>query len=65
MDKFVQFTGICLVSRAVQRHKINQQLLKLVIGLRLYGVVWCRRLSYDIVEGNSVLTNNGRQVVLE
>ena len=61
----MHFHGIYLVGKAGQRHAINRQLLKVVIRLQLYGVVWCLRISNHIAEGNSVLTKNCRQVVLE
>ena len=44
---------------------MNGQLFEVVIGLRLYGVFWFRKLPDHIDEGNSVLTNNVLQVVLE
>ena len=59
MNELMCFHGIYLVRQAGQRKKINQKLLKVVIGLRLYVVVWCLRLSDHISEGNSVLTKNG------
>ena len=65
MDYLIYFTGICLVSQAGQWHVINLQQLELIIGLRLYGVVRCRRLPDHISEGSSVLTNIVQQVVLE
>ena len=36
-----------------------------MLSFRLYGIVWCLRLSNCIAEENSVLTKNGRQIVLE
>ena len=59
------FPGICLAGQAGQRHESNGQLLEVAIGLQLYGVFWCLRIPDHTAEGNSVLTNNGRQVVLE
>ena len=61
----IYFTGICLVRQAGQQQAINQQLIKVLIGLRVNGVVWCRRLRDHKAYGNSVLTKNSRQVVLE
>ena len=65
MDYLMYFPGICIVGQAGQRHAINSQLIKVVTGLQLYSVVWCRRLPYHITTGYYVLTKNGRQVVLE
>ena len=59
------FPGIYLVGQAAQRNAINGQLFKVVIGLRLYGVVWFHTLPDHIDQGNSILTNNGLQVVLD
>ena len=61
----IYFAGICLVGQAGKWQAINVQPLKVVIGLQLYGVFWCLRIPNHTAEGNSVLTNNGRQVVLE
>ena len=61
----MHFTSIYLVGQSGQRRAINQKMIEVVIGLKLYGVVCCLRLYNCISEGNSVLTKNGRQVVLE
>ena len=59
------FPGVCIFGQDGQWHIINQQLLEVVIGLRLYGVVCCLRIPDYIAEGNSLLTNNCLRVVLE
>ena len=59
------FSGICIVGQAGQWHAINAKLIEVVIKLRLYGVVKCRRLHDNISEGNSILANNGQQVFIE
>ena len=59
------FPVIYLVGQAGQRRAINGQLFEVVIGLRIYGVVWCRTIPDHIAEGNSVLTKNGLQVVID
>ena len=53
------FLGICILGQAIQRNTINGKLFKFVIGLQIYGVVWCCTLPDHIDEGNYVLTKNG------
>ena len=59
MDELIYFPVICIVGQAGQRNTINGQLFKVVIGLQLYGVFWCRTLPDHIAEGNYVLIKNG------
>ena len=65
MDDMVYFTGIFIVVQSGQRHTSNGQLFEVIIGLRLYGIVWCRKLPDHIDEGDYILTKNGWQVVFE
>ena len=50
------FPRICLVGQADKWNAINGQWFEVVIGLRLYGIVWYQKLPDNIDEGNSVLT---------
>ena len=52
------FPGICLVDQAGQWNAISGKLFEVVIGLQIYGVVWCRKLTDQIAEGNYTLTKN-------